>query len=49
MYEVSVEAANAAKEGGLLGFGGTRVREKEKVALQEISTLLEVTLKQQIN
>ena len=42
LYDVSVKAANAAKEGGFLGIGGTRVSEKEKVALQELSGLLGV-------
>ncbi len=42
LYDVSVETANAAKEGGFLGFGGTKVSEKEKAALQEISILLKL-------
>ncbi|RUM36762.1 MAG: hypothetical protein DSY50_01800 [Desulfobulbus sp.] len=42
LYDVSVKAANAAKEGGFLGFGGTKVSEKEKVALQEIANVLGV-------
>ena len=44
LYDVSVKAAEAAKEGGFLGFGGTRVSEKEKAALQEIATVLNVTV-----
>lgn len=43
LYDVSVKAAEAAKEGGFLGFGGTRVSEKEKAALQEIATVLNIT------
>lgn len=42
LYELSVKAANAAKEGGFLGFGGTKVSENEKVALQRIADLLGV-------
>ncbi len=44
LYDVSVKAANAAKEGGFLGFGGERVSENEKAALQEIAGLLDITL-----
>jgi hypothetical protein len=42
LYDVSVKAANAAKEGGFLGFGGTRVSDKEKAALAEIADVLGV-------
>lgn len=42
LYDVSVKAANAAKEGGFLGFGGTKVSDKEKAALQEIADILGV-------
>lgn len=42
LYDVSVKAANAAKEGGFLGFGGTQVSDNEKVALQEIAGQLGV-------
>ena len=42
LYDVSVKAANAAKEGGFLGFGGTKVSDNEKVALQEIAGQLGV-------
>ena len=42
LYDVSVKAANAAKEGGFLGFGGEKVSENEKVALQEIAGQLGV-------
>lgn len=37
LYDLSVKTANAAKEGGFLGFGGTRVTESEATALKEIS------------
>jgi hypothetical protein len=43
LYDVSIRAANAAKEGGFLGFGGTKVSEKEKTALREISDLFGIT------
>lgn len=44
LYDVSVKAANAAKEGGFLGFGGERVSENEKAALQEIAEILGVSV-----
>jgi len=43
LYELAVKTAEAAKEGGFLGFGGTRVSEKEKKALQELADLLGVS------
>ncbi len=43
LYDVSVKAANAAKEGGFLGFGGTRVSEKEEAALKDLAALLGVS------
>ena len=43
LYDLSVKTANAAKEGGFLGFGGTRVTENETIALQEISRCLGIT------
>ena len=42
LYDTSVKVANAANEGGFLGFGGTRVSENETVALQEIARYLGV-------
>ena len=42
LYEVSVKTAKAAKEGGFLGFGGTRVSAEEEVALKEIAEVLGV-------
>lgn len=44
LYDLGVKTANAAKEGGFLGFGGTRVTESEEVALQEISNILGLTV-----
>lgn len=43
LYDLAVKTAEAAKEGGFLGFGGTRVSEKEKTALQELAGLLGVS------
>ena len=43
LYELGVKTAEAAKEGGFLGFGGTRVSEKEEKALQELADLLGVS------
>lgn len=37
---IGEKVAQAAKEGGFLGFGGEQVSQEEKVALQEISTAL---------
>lgn len=39
-YSVAEAAANAAKEGGFFGIGGTRVSEKEQVALSNIKSIL---------
>jgi hypothetical protein len=38
---VGARVAAAAKEGGFLGFGGTRVSESEEAALNEIAAALE--------
>jgi len=43
LYELGVKTAEAAKEGGFLGFGGTRVSEKEEKALQELADLFGVS------
>jgi len=43
LYDLGVTTAEAAKEGGFLGFGGTRVSEKEEKALQELADLLGVS------
>jgi hypothetical protein len=42
IISVSEKVANAAKEGGFLGFGGQRVSEAETATLKEIATVLEV-------
>jgi hypothetical protein len=39
---VSAEVAEAAKEGGFLGYGGTRVSEQEAATIKELSTALGV-------
>lgn len=40
IYANAVRVAEAAKEGGFLGFGGVRVSDKEKVALADIAAAL---------
>jgi len=40
LYELAQKTAEAATEGGFLGFGGTRVSEKEKQALAELKEML---------
>lgn len=40
VYDVAVAAAEAAKEGDVLGFGGVRVSEEEKAALTDIAGAL---------
>jgi hypothetical protein len=40
LNEVAARVAEAAKEGGLLGFGGVRVSDAERAALEEISAAL---------
>ena len=42
LMSVAVQVAQAAKEGGFLGFGGTLVSDAEKTALTELSTVLGV-------
>jgi threonine dehydrogenase-like Zn-dependent dehydrogenase len=37
LIAVAEDAANAAKEGGFLGFGGVRVSEKERAFIDEVS------------
>lgn len=41
LYGVAEKVANAAKEGGFLGFGGTRVSEEEQAFLTELKTALQ--------
>lgn len=42
LYAISVKTANAAKEGGFLGFGGERVSTDEQAALRKIAWKLGV-------
>jgi hypothetical protein len=42
LVSVCQKVAEAAKEGGFLGFGGTRVNEQEAMAIKELSTALGV-------
>jgi len=42
VYNIAQTVAEAAKEGGVLGFGGVRVSEEEEAFLQELSTILQV-------
>ncbi len=43
LYAVAEKTAAAAKEGGVLGFGGTPVSEAEKAALVELAAVLKTT------
>lgn len=43
LMSVAVQVAQAAKEGGFLGFGGTLVSDTEKTALNELGTVLGVS------
>jgi len=40
--EIADKVAHAASEGGILGFGGTRFSEEEKVAIDEIHAALNI-------
>jgi hypothetical protein len=42
VVSVGQKVAEAAKEGGVLGFGGTRVSEQETAALKELTSVLGV-------
>lgn len=42
VYDIAVAAAEAAKEGDILGIGGERVNEAERVALEEIASALDL-------
>jgi len=44
VYQAARNSAEAAKEGGFLGIGGTRVSEAEGAALAEIRTALGISL-----
>ena len=41
-YHISEKVADADAEGGLMGFGGTKVTDAEKAALSEISAALKL-------
>jgi hypothetical protein len=43
LFELARKTAEAATEGGFLGFGGTRVSEKEEQALGELKNLLRLS------
>jgi hypothetical protein len=43
LRQMSEQVANAASEGGFMGFGGVRVSEAEKATLEEISEALKLT------
>lgn len=43
LYDTGKKAAEAGKEGGFLGFGGTPVSEKEQAALAQLADVLGVT------
>ena len=42
LVSVGQKVAEAAKEGGILGFGGTRVSEQETLALKDLTSILGV-------
>jgi hypothetical protein len=42
--QISEQVANAASEGGFLGFGGVQVSDAEKATLQEVSQVLKLTV-----
>jgi len=42
IYDLAVQTAEAAKEGGFLGIGAVRVNEAEKQALAELSDILQL-------
>lgn len=42
LYDTATKAAEAGKEGGFLGFGGTAVSDQEKAALGQLATVLGV-------
>ena len=44
LVSVAHKVAEAAKEGGFLGFGGTRVSEQEAATIKELSTTLGVKM-----
>jgi hypothetical protein len=42
LFAIALEVANAAKEGGFLGLGGTRLDESERVLLRDLAEVLGV-------
>ena len=44
VYQIAKRSAEAAKEGGLLGFGGEKVSAAETAALSEVATSLGITV-----
>ncbi|MEM7127389.1 MAG: hypothetical protein AAF702_13735 [Chloroflexota bacterium] len=43
VYDIAIAAANAAKEGDVLGIGGVRVNEAEEAALADIASALGIS------
>lgn len=43
IYDIGVTAAEAAKEGDILGIGGVRVSDEEKVALAQLASALGIS------
>lgn len=43
LYSISERVANAASEGGFMGFGGVRVSDAERATLDDISRALKLT------
>ena len=43
IYANAEKVANAASEGGFLGFGGVKVSEKEKATLAQLSAALKLS------
>ncbi len=43
LYELARKTAEAAREGGFFGIGGTKVSDKEKQALKELAELFKIT------
>ena len=48
LRSISTSVAEAASEGGVLGFGGTKVSEKEKATLSDIAKALGITSNLQV-
>jgi hypothetical protein len=44
VYQIAKRSAEAAKEGGVLGFGGEKVSSAEVTALSEVATALGITV-----